>query len=129
MSHIGSAFPVESCRLYGPNLLDHLAADGAGLSGGEVAIIAVGQVDADFGSGLHLELVHSLTGLGDVELVVVIVAHNDSLLLKLFSGNSDAFRRNRRAFRNPILSKGEAHITGECREICRKIPSIELLHW
>ena len=61
------------------HLLDHLAADGAGLTGGQVTVVAVGQVDADLLSSLHLELVHSLTGLGDVELVV-IVAHNRSLL-------------------------------------------------
>ena len=29
-------------------ILDHLAADGACLAGGQVAVIAVGQVDADF---------------------------------------------------------------------------------
>ena len=30
------------------HLLDHLAADGAGLAGGQVAVIALLQVDADF---------------------------------------------------------------------------------
>lgn len=28
------------------HLLDHLAADGAGLAGGQVAVVAVGQIDA-----------------------------------------------------------------------------------
>ena len=32
---------------YGRHLLDHLAADGAGLAAGEVAVIALLQVDAD----------------------------------------------------------------------------------
>ena len=65
---------------FGTHLLDHLAADGAGFAGSQVAVVALLEVDADFGSGLHLELVHGLTGLGDVELVVVRVAHNGSLL-------------------------------------------------
>ena len=30
------------------HLLDHLAADGAGFAGGQVTVIAVGQVHADF---------------------------------------------------------------------------------
>ena len=34
-----------SCGAY---VLDHLAADGAGFPGGQVAVIAVGQVDANF---------------------------------------------------------------------------------
>ena len=35
------------------------------------------------GSGLHLELVHGLTGLGDIELVVIVVAHNGTLLFTI----------------------------------------------
>ena len=62
------------------HLLDHLAADGAGLAGGQVAVIAVGQVDAHFLGSLHLEAVHGLAGLGNVDLVVVRVAHFGSLL-------------------------------------------------
>ena len=30
------------------HLLDHLAADGAGFPGGQVTVVAVSQVDADF---------------------------------------------------------------------------------
>ena len=63
----------------GFHVLDHLAADGAGFTGGQVTVVTVGQVDADLGSGLHLELVHCLTGLGDVDLVVALHIH--SLLL------------------------------------------------
>ena len=29
------------------HLLDHLATDGAGLTGGQVTVVAVGQIDAD----------------------------------------------------------------------------------
>ena len=32
----------------GTHLLDHLAADGAGFAGGQVAVVAVLEVDADF---------------------------------------------------------------------------------
>jgi hypothetical protein len=40
-----------------------------------VTVVAVGQIDTDFLGSLHLELVHGLTSLGNVDLVVVIVAH------------------------------------------------------
>ena len=43
---------------------DHLVADGTGLAGGQVTVVAIGLVDADLRSGLHLELVHSLGGQG-----------------------------------------------------------------
>ena len=45
-------------------MLDHLAADGAGLAGGHGAVVALLEIDADFIGGLHLELVHRGTGLG-----------------------------------------------------------------
>ena len=41
---------VGSCKFYGSygnHLLDHLAADGTGFAGSQVAVIAVGQVDAN----------------------------------------------------------------------------------
>ena len=43
--------PVISCKSrgsYGAHVLDHLAADGAGLTGGQVTVVALLQVDADF---------------------------------------------------------------------------------
>ena len=58
---------------YGSDVLDHLAADGAGLTGGQVAVVAVLEIHADLGSGLLLELVHGLTGLGDVDAVVALL--------------------------------------------------------
>ena len=66
---------MESKESYGTILFDHLAADGAGFAGSQVAVVAVGQVNANFLSSLHLELVHSFTSLGDIDLVVVL--HND----------------------------------------------------
>ena len=57
------------------HLLDHLAADGAGLAGGQVTVVTVGQVHANFARSLHLEAVHSFTSLGNIDLVVVL--HTD----------------------------------------------------
>jgi hypothetical protein len=39
-----------------------------------VTVVTVGQVDANFLSSLHLELVHCLPGLGNIDLIVVL--HN-----------------------------------------------------
>ena len=65
---------------YRTHLLDHLAADGAGFTAGQVAVVAALQVEAHFLSDKHLETVHGLAGLGDIQLVVVRVAHLGSLL-------------------------------------------------
>ena len=62
------------------HLLDHLAANGAGFAGGQVAVVAVGQVDANFLGSLHLELVHGFLGLGNIDPVVIGIAHLNSLL-------------------------------------------------
>ena len=40
-------FSRKSRGSYGAHVLDHLAADGAGFAGGQVAVVAVLQVDAD----------------------------------------------------------------------------------
>ena len=70
---LGYAVCTLECKgAYGPVIFDHLAADAACLAGGQVAVVAVGQVDTDFGSSLHLEAVHSLTSLGDIDLIVVL---------------------------------------------------------
>ena len=71
---------MECKELYGTILLDHLAADGAGLTGGQVTVITIGQIDTDFLCSLHLELVHSLASLGNIQLIVVGIAHRNSLL-------------------------------------------------
>jgi hypothetical protein len=49
-----------------------------------VTVVAVLQIDTDFGGSLHLELLHSLLCLGNVDLVIAL--HNDSLLF-LLPGN------------------------------------------
>ena len=79
MSRGNAAVSVIARGLYGTHLLDHLAADGAGLARGQVAVVAVLQIHAHFGSGLHLELLHGLLGLRNVDLIVV-AAHFSSLL-------------------------------------------------
>ena len=68
-----SSSPV--LRLY---LLHHLASDGAGLLGGEGAVVALAQGDAHLTRGLHLELVHGGLGLGDHDLAagIVVAGHN-----------------------------------------------------
>ena len=42
------AFSRKFRGSYGAHVLDHLAADGAGFAGGQVAVVAVLEVDADF---------------------------------------------------------------------------------
>ena len=82
MDGISGRNTTDSLKLFsssGTHVLDHLAADGAGFPGGQVTVVTVGQVDANFLGSLHLETVHSFTSLGDVDLIV-IVAHFDSLI-------------------------------------------------
>ena len=59
---------------YGPHLLDHLAAHGTGFTGSQVAVVTLLQIDAHFLGSLHLELVHGLPRLGNIQLVAVL--HN-----------------------------------------------------
>ena len=47
VSHCGPALPLIFRNSYGTHLLDLLAADGAGLAGGQVTVVAVLEVDAD----------------------------------------------------------------------------------
>ncbi len=72
MSYGIAALTVIFCVSYGPNVLDYLAADGAGLTVGQATVVAVGQVNAHFGSGLHFEVVHCLTSLRNIDLVVAL---------------------------------------------------------
>ena len=47
MAHGNTVMPIILRCSYGTHVLDHLATDGAGFPGGQVAVIAVGQVNAD----------------------------------------------------------------------------------
>ena len=51
------------------HLLDHLPTDGPCLARGEVAVVALVEVDTNLVGGLHLELVECLLGLGNECLV------------------------------------------------------------
>ena len=44
----GKAVLLHALLVGFDHLLDHLAADGAGLAGGQVTVVAAGQVDAHF---------------------------------------------------------------------------------
>ena len=47
MPHGSPVFAGKVRASYGIHLLDHLAADGTGLAGGQVAVVALIEVDAD----------------------------------------------------------------------------------
>ena len=89
---LGYAVCTLECKgAYGPVIFDHLAAYRAGLTGSQVTVVAVGQVDAHFLGSLHLETVHGFTGLGDIDLVVVGIAHKK--FSPLLSSEEDTLRR------------------------------------
>ena len=75
-----SVSPFETRSSYGTHLLDHLTADRTCLAAGQVAVVAVFQVDAHLVGGLHLKLIHRGLGLGDVQLVAVLAGHIENLL-------------------------------------------------
>ena len=89
-------FSGKNFASLGCPVLDHLAADGAGLTGGQVTIVTVGQVDAHLGCSLHFELVHRFLSLRNVQLIV-IVAHRNSLLFNV-SGKGSHFPDGRVIF-------------------------------
>ncbi len=57
------------------HLLDHLTANRACLTAGKVAVVTVFQVNADFRSGFHLELLHSVAGCGVHKMITGLVRH------------------------------------------------------
>ena len=127
MLHISRRNPADSLEIFsssGTHVLYHLAADGACLAGSQVAVVAVGQVDTDLGSSLHLELVHSLTSLGNIDLVVVI-AHLDSLLLSIPESGCFPAGEHRFSFRTPILTKVEMSMNVNWRKEWRILESNE----
>ena len=84
------------CRT-GHMTLDHLAADGACLLRGQVAVVALLEVNADLGSGFHLEALEGVLCLGNGNTVLrhgsspflftggTAACHPESLLRKPFS--------------------------------------------
>ena len=53
------------------HLLDHLSADGTCLTGGDVAVVTLVEVYADFAGGLHLELLHGVLRAGNRYLITL----------------------------------------------------------
>ena len=116
---------MECHGSYGTIVLNHLAADGAGFAGSQVTVVAIGQVDAHFGSSLHLELVHGLTSLGDIDLVVAL--HKNSLLCR-FSGKRVAFLgKPTFSFRKHSLTHACAFMCGALRNLGENMVSMNYL--
>lgn len=65
----------ELKTLFWQHLFDHLAADRTGFTGGQVAVVALLEVDADFAGSFHLELIEGFTSLRDNRIVGRIVRH------------------------------------------------------
>ena len=80
-----------------------------------MTVVAALQVNAHFLSDKQLETVHGLTSLGNVQLVVVRVAHFDFSPFS-FSGKQAAFRKTSFSFRNPSLTKVGFCMNGEWRK-------------
>ncbi len=58
------------------HLLDHLAADGAGLASGDIAVIAVLEIYANLVCSFHFELLHCLACSRDNKMIAGIVRHS-----------------------------------------------------
>ena len=57
------------------HLLDHLSADGTGLAGGQIAVVALLEIDAHLGGGLHLKAVKRVTRLGTTPLLELLAIY------------------------------------------------------
>ena len=79
MACCNTVMPGKVHSSYGTAFFDHLAADRTGLTGSQVAVVTVSQVNANLLSSLHLELLHSSLCLGNIDLIIAL--HNVSLLL------------------------------------------------
>ena len=55
MPHSNPVLTFIFCSSSGTHLLAHLPSDGTGLAGGQVAVVAIGQVDADHQAGCILK--------------------------------------------------------------------------
>ena len=54
-----TTFSDKKFSPFGRPVLYHLPSNGASLAGGQVTVVAVGQVDTELAGCLHLELVHA----------------------------------------------------------------------
>ena len=87
-----------------------------------MTVVAVGQVDAHFLGSLHLELVHGFLSLGNIDPVVIGIAHLDSLLF-VISGKQDAFRCGEHLFfRGHSVAKVEMSMSVKWRKLWKAVP-------
>ena len=70
MTHSNTDFTFIFFGSFGTHLLDHLAADGAGFPGSQVAVVTVGQVHAHFRRCTYY-IVNSSNNSGSVGLVLL----------------------------------------------------------
>ena len=70
VTHGNTIMPIILRCSYGTHVLDHLAADRAGFPGSQVAVVAVGQVDAHF-RWCTCYIVNSPDNTGSVGLVLL----------------------------------------------------------
>ena len=80
---------------YGIHLLYHLASNGAGLAGSQIAVVALLQIDAHLVGGLHLEAVHGLAGVGveDAVAAAAVAVRHSSLSFLIFVSVFGCFLR------------------------------------
>ena len=84
MARRGAVCPFIIRGSYGFHDVDHLAAYRAGLAAGEVAVVALLQIDAHLLGSFHLKLVHRLTSAGDHRLIAVVAGHNEYISFTVF---------------------------------------------
>lgn len=84
MPHSSPVFTGIVRSSYGTHLLDHLAADAAGLTGRQITVVTLLEVHAHLGRGFHLEAVHRLTRIGVDKVVAVGSSHFVFHLLFVF---------------------------------------------
>jgi hypothetical protein len=113
---------MECKGSYGTILFDHLAADGASLAGGQVTVVAVSQVDAHFLGSLHLELLHSLLSLGNIDLVVLHLRFSPFRFLRKKTLSEESF-----SFRKASFTRGENNMNVFKRKYAKILEGDDLL--
>ena len=73
MPHNDTVGSLKNFSSFGYFVFDHLAADAAGLTCGQVAIVALLKVYANLVGGFHLELLKSLLSLLVKNYLVVLI--------------------------------------------------------
>ena len=80
MPHRNSIVSVESHGSYGCHIFDHLTADGACFLGGEVTVVSLLEVYADFCGCFHLETVECFFCFGNE---ISVVGHNKNIPFRI----------------------------------------------